>query len=78
MPAEPAVRREDVTGFPGCPVDAVLAALPCGEQPVFYAPAIDYYVLTRYDDIAAVFRDSASYSATVASFGDLPVSIACS
>ena len=81
MPAEPAARREDVTGFAGCPVDetfdplspeyladpyAVLATLPYGEQPVFYAPAIDYYVLTRYDDIAAVFRDPASYSAAVA------------
>jgi hypothetical protein len=80
MPAEPAARREDVTGFAGCPVDetfdplspeyladpyAVMAALPYGEEPVFYAPAIDYYVLTRYDDIAAVFRDPASYSAAV-------------
>jgi cytochrome P450 len=45
---------------------AILAALPHREQPVFYAPAIGYYVLTRYDDIAAVFRDPASYSAAVA------------
>ena len=45
---------------------AILAALPHREQPIFYAPAIGYYVLTRYDDIAAVFRDPASYSAAVA------------
>ena len=45
---------------------AVLASLPHGEQPVFFAPAIGYYVLTRYDDIAAVFRDPASYSAAIA------------
>ena len=45
---------------------AVLASLPPGEQPLFFAPAIGYYVLTRYDDIAAVFRDHASYSAAVA------------
>jgi cytochrome P450 len=45
---------------------AVLAGLPHGEQPVFFAPAIGYYVLTRYDDIAAVFRDPASYSAAIA------------
>ena len=52
---------------PICPVDesfdplspvyladpyAVLASLPSGEQPLFFAPAIGYYVLTRYDDIA--------------------------
>jgi cytochrome P450 len=45
---------------------AILAALPDRAQPMFYAPAIGYYVLTRYDDIAAVFGDPASYSAAVA------------
>ena len=40
--------------------------MPHRDQPIFYAPAIDYYVLTSYDDIAAVFRDPASYSAAVA------------
>jgi cytochrome P450 len=66
---------------PSCPVDesfdplspgyladpyAVLASLPSGERPLFFAPAIGYYVLTRYDDIAAVFRDPVSYSAAIA------------
>ena len=45
---------------------AILAALPHREQPIFFAPAIGYYVLTRYDDIATVFGDPASYSAAVA------------
>ncbi|MCE2473476.1 MAG: cytochrome P450, partial [Anaerolineae bacterium] len=27
------------------------------EQPVFYSPAIDYWVVTRYADIKAIFRD---------------------
>jgi hypothetical protein len=45
---------------------AILTGLPHREQPVFFAPAIGYYVLTRYEDIAAVFRDPASYSAAVA------------
>src|ERR1700761_5880151 len=45
---------------------AILAGLPHREQPVFFAPAIGYYVLTRYDDIATVFGDPASYSAAVA------------
>jgi cytochrome P450 len=65
----------------GCPVDeafdplssefladpfAVLASLPTNELPIFYAPSIGYYVLTRYADIEQVFRDSRSYSAAVA------------
>lgn len=66
---------------PGCPVDeafdplssdfladpfAVLGRLPADELPIFYAPSIGYYVLTRYADIEQVFRDSRSYSAAVA------------
>ncbi|MEA2219019.1 MAG: hypothetical protein QOJ35_1645 [Solirubrobacteraceae bacterium] len=31
--------------------------------PVFYAPEIDYYVVTRYEDIESVFLDNESYSA---------------
>ena len=41
---------------------AVLAALP-RETPVFYAPSIDYYVVTRYADIEAIFLDHETYSA---------------
>jgi cytochrome P450 len=66
---------------PGCPVDeefdplsagfladpyAVLAGLPAQEVPIFFAPSIGYYVLTRYTDIEQVFRDPGSYSAAVA------------
>ena len=36
---------------------AVLATLPLGEAPVFYAPTLDYYVVTRYADIEKVFLD---------------------
>jgi hypothetical protein len=43
---------------------AVLATVR--EQPVFYAPSLDYYVVTRHADIAAVFRDVATYSAAAA------------
>ena len=65
----------------GCPVDdafdplspdhladpyAVLAALPAGGAPVFYAPSIGYYVVTRYADVEQVFRDPQTYSAAVA------------
>jgi cytochrome P450 len=44
---------------------AVLDSLPC-EAPVFYAPSIDYYVVTRYADIEAVFLDPKTYSAASA------------
>jgi len=66
---------------PGCPVHAefdplsedfladpysVLAGLPTDGAPVFYAPAIGYYVITRYADIERVFSDPATFSAAVA------------
>ena len=45
---------------------AVLAALPLREAPLFYAPSIGYYVLTRHADIERVFRDPATFSAAAA------------
>jgi cytochrome P450 len=66
---------------PACPVDdsfdplspeflsdpyAVLANLPQQGAPVFFAPSIGYYVITRYTDIEQVFKDPATYSAAVA------------
>ena len=66
---------------PGCPVDAgfdplsadfladpyaVLARVRADDRPIFYAPSIGYYVLTRYADIEQVFRDPGSYSAAIA------------
>ncbi len=66
---------------PGCPVDesfdplspefladpyTVMAKLPPGHAPVFFAPSIGYYVVTSYDAVDRVFRDPATYSAAVA------------
>jgi len=66
---------------PGCPVDesfdplspefladpyTVMAALDLDGAPVFFAPSIGYYVITRYADVEQVFRDPATYSAAVA------------
>ena len=34
--------------------------------PVHYAPSIDMYLVTRYDDIEAIFRDPLTYSAATA------------
>jgi cytochrome P450 len=45
---------------------AVMSTLPLGETPVFYAPVIDYYVVTRHADVEQVFRDPRTYSAAVA------------
>jgi cytochrome P450 len=45
---------------------AVMAKLDLAERPVFYAPAIDYYVITRHRDIEATFSDHDSYSAAAA------------
>src|SRR3954451_22078644 len=44
----------------------IMAALPLAETPVFYAPAIDGYVVTRHADIDAVFHDPDTYSAAAA------------
>ena len=33
------------------------------EAPVFYSPEIDYWVVTRYADIKAIFRDHETYTA---------------
>ncbi len=45
---------------------AVMAQLPLHETPVFYAPAIEGYVVTRYADVEAVFLDPETYSAAAA------------
>jgi cytochrome P450 len=45
---------------------AVMASLGVADRPVFYAPAIDDYVVTRYRDIESIFSDPGSYSAAAA------------
>jgi cytochrome P450 len=32
------------------------------EEPVFYSPVLDYWVVTRWDDVMEVLRDSETYS----------------
>ncbi len=36
------------------------------QEPVFYSPKLGYWVVTRYDDIKAVFRDNHTYSPSIA------------
>jgi cytochrome P450 len=52
---------------------AVMAQLPLHETPVFYAPAIDGYVVTRYADVEAVFLDPETYSAAAAQMPLVPL-----
>ena len=33
------------------------------EEPIFYSPEIDYWVVTRYEDIKAIFREYETYTA---------------
>ena len=48
---------------------AVMAGLP----PVFYAPTLDYYVVTRYADVEAIFLDPGSFSAAPAQLPLVPL-----
>ena len=51
---------------------AALVSLP-PDEPVFYAPSIDYFVVTRYDDVEAVFRDPETFSAAAAQIPMTPL-----
>jgi cytochrome P450 len=58
---------------PGCPVDESFDPLSPGfladpfavmakaGAPIFFAPSIGYYVVTRYKDVEEVFRDPVSH-----------------
>ena len=63
---------------PGCPVDESFdplspefladpfAVMAQAQAPVFFAPSIGYYIVTRYQDIEQVFKDPGTYSAAAA------------
>lgn len=36
------------------------------QEPVFYSPKLGYWVVTRYDDIKAIFRDNITFSPAIA------------
>lgn len=36
------------------------------EEPVFYSPSLEYWVVTRYDDVKAIFRDNITFSPVIA------------
>jgi len=44
------------------------------EEPVFYSPSLGYWVVTRYDDVKAVFRDNTTFSPSIALEKITPVS----
>ena len=45
---------------------AAYVAWSRAEEPVFYNPSLGYWVVTRYDDVKAVFRDNITFSPAVA------------
>jgi cytochrome P450 len=47
------------------------------EAPIFYSPEIDYWVVTRYDDIRDIFRNPATFSSenTQSPFKPRPVTV---
>src|SRR5699024_4188711 len=36
------------------------------EEPVFYSPDLGYWVVTRYEDVKAIFRDNITFSPSIA------------
>jgi len=36
------------------------------QEPIFYSPKLGYWVVTRYDDIKAIFRDNITFSPSIA------------
>ncbi len=49
---------------------AVMATI---DEPVFYAPSIGYHVVSRYEDVEAVFLDPETYSAAAAQLPIAPL-----
>ncbi|MCD6070860.1 MAG: cytochrome [Microvirga sp.] len=44
------------------------------QEPVFYSPKLDYWVISRYDDVKAIFRDNQVFSPSIALEKITPVS----
>ena len=36
------------------------------EEPIFFSPKLGYWVITRYDNIKAIFRDNITFSPSIA------------
>src|SRR5574343_691863 len=36
------------------------------QEPIFFSPKLGYWVVTRYDDIKAIFRDNITFSPSLA------------
>src|SRR3546814_14491447 len=36
------------------------------QEPVFHSPRLGYWVVTRYDDLKAIFRDNLTFSPSIA------------
>ena len=79
-PVDPAAQRLSPTGCPISnnaasfdPFSLAYQRDPAGtlawareQEPVFYSPELGYWVVTRYDDVKAVFRDNILFSPSIA------------
>ncbi|MBL1067463.1 cytochrome P450 [Streptomyces sp. 7-21] len=45
---------------------AVSLAWARREEPVFYSPQLDYWIVTRYEDVKQIFKDTETFSARIA------------
>ena len=43
-----------------------LMAQARAEEPVFYSPEIDHWIVTRYEDVKAILRDPKTFSSRMA------------
>jgi cytochrome P450 len=66
LPGEPGGGRFDPfsDGYQQDPPEYVRWARE--QEPVFYSPQLGYWVVTRYDDIKAIFRDNHGFSPSIA------------
>lgn len=53
---------------------AAYVAWARAEEPIFFSPQLGYWVVTRYDDVQAVFRDNITFSPSVALENITPLS----
>ncbi len=70
------VRAADFDPFEDAYQDnpAAYVAWSRAEEPIFFSPKLGYWVVTRYDEVQAIFRDNITFSPSVALENITPIS----